>query len=169
MEMTACPCGYGSALEYCCKPIIDGALAPTAEALMRSRFTAFALGNLDYIDRTNMPVTHDPADKGADSPTSATVEWTRLEIIDIDGGGADDETGMVEFAAHYTHKGMAGIHRERSIFRRENGAWLYVDGDLVAAEPLRLTKIGRNEPCPCGSGKKYKKCCGLACRSGSAI
>ncbi len=163
MEMIACPCGHGSALEYCCKPM------PTAEALMRSRFTAFALGNLDHIERTNMSVTHDPAYTGADSPTSATVEWTRLEIIGIDGGGADDETGMVEFAAHYKRKGMAGIHRERSIFRRDNGAWLYVDGDLVAAKPLRLTKIGRNEPCPCGSGKKYKKCCGLACRSGPAI
>ncbi len=164
--MTACPCGSGAALENCCKPIIDGAPAPTAEMLMRSRFTAFALGNLDHIDRTNVPGTQESADAGTDGPTTATVEWTRLEIVDSDGGGADDETGIVEFAAHYTHEGMTGIHRERSLFRRENGNWLYVDGDIVAAKPVRSTKIGRNEPCPCGSGKKYKKCCGLAGRTG---
>ncbi|MEK9645562.1 MAG: YchJ family metal-binding protein [Alphaproteobacteria bacterium] len=59
-------------------------------------------------------------------------------MVDTDGGGTDDETGMVEFAAHHMHKGIAGIHRERSIFRCEKGNWLYVDGGIVGAKPVRL-------------------------------
>jgi len=69
---------------------------------------------------------------------------------------------VVEFRALYTANGEFCNHHERSVFRRENGDWRFVDGDFVAEKPIEREepKVGRNDPCPCGSGKKYKKCCG---------
>lgn len=160
--MTDCPCGSDASYENCCGPIISGALAaPTAEALMRSRFTAFARGNLDHIHNTHAREERDTAERSAVRNTFSTVEWIKLEILDTVAGGVDDDTGIVEFAAHYRQDGQNGIHGERSKFRRDDGRWIYVDGavDDVAVKQ-ESGKVGRNQPCPCGSGKKYKKCCG---------
>ncbi|MBL4692142.1 MAG: SEC-C domain-containing protein, partial [Magnetovibrio sp.] len=82
-------------------------------------------------------------------------------IRETSGGGEDDETGTVLFSARFKENGELNVHRELSDFRRENGEWVYVDGKInPQGEPRRVQKVGRNEPCPCGSGKKYKKCCG---------
>ena len=139
----------------CCGPVVDGVTrAPTAEALMRSRFTAIVLGRHEYIRRTHALEMRTDTDAGADDG----IEWTRLDVLERVAGGIEDETGTVTFTAHYRNGGAPGIHRERSRFRRDNGNWVYVDGDVEIASH---TKVGRNDPCPCGSRKKFKKCCGV--------
>lgn len=157
-----CPCGSGAALAECCGPIIGGEIAaPTAEALMRSRYTAFVQSDLDHIERTYARERREKFDQAATKETAQSMEWVGLEILGTALGGVDDQTGMVEFAARYRNDGNILIHRERSNFRREDGQWVYVDGDIAAQKnPPPTGKIGRNQPCPCGSGKKFKKCCG---------
>lgn len=114
-----CPCG-GESYAACCQPLHEGARqAGTAEALMRSRFSAFALGEEDYLFRTWHPRTR-PADV-----TAGDLRWTRLEIVDVVAGQPGDETGVVEFVAH--HDG--GTLHERSTFARRAGRWFYLDGE----------------------------------------
>lgn len=161
--MTLCPCGSGRAYEECCEPYIEGReAAPTAEALMRSRYTAHALHKFDYLNETVHPDLRDETDQADMQQWSEAVEWTGLEILSTRKGTEDDDTGEVSFEAHYAVRGMPQTLREDAFFRREDNRWFYVDGNVYGQEPYRreTPKIGRNEPCPCGSGKKYKKCCG---------
>ncbi len=128
---------------------------------MRSRFTAFALGDLDHIQRTYARAEREKFDLSAAENTSSSIEWVRLEIFGTSAGGVDDDVGTVDFAAHYRKDGASLVHRERSRFQREKGLWVYVEGDIIpSAGPRQSGKTGRNQPCPCGSGKKFKKCCG---------
>lgn len=160
MTLTSqCPCGSGNGYDDCCGPIIAGAPAVTAEALMRSRYSAFARGHLDYIDRTYAKAERAKLG-GTGAGSSSDVEWVGLQILDTVAGGAEDETGIVEFAARYRSGDRVETHRERSNFCREDGRWVYVDGQVSIAADAGAGKVGRNDPCPCGSGKKYKKCCG---------
>lgn len=159
--MAQCPCGSGSDFDECCGPVIGGTPAPTPEALMRSRFTAFVHGDLDYIESTHAKEVRDDFNRSAAESTVKSVEWVGLEIRDTSEGGEDDDTGTVEFAARFKKDGELLVHHEKSNFRRQEGRWVYVDGKMnPKGKPRRVDKVGRNEPCPCGSGKKYKKCCG---------
>ena len=160
--MAQCPCGSGTDLAECCGPILSGdKSAPTAEALMRSRYTAFVRGDMDHIDNTYAREMRDTSASAKDKNPFEAVEWVGLDIFDTALGGADDDTGTVHFAARFKENGDLLVHRERSNFRREEGRWVYVDGDVnPKGNPVRSEKVGRNQPCPCGSGKKYKKCCG---------
>ncbi len=156
-----CPCGSGADFGECCGPLLDGAPASTAEALMRCRFTAYAIGDLDYIENTHAKEVRDGFNRSVAESTAASMEWVSLEIRETSGGLEDDDTGMVEFAARFKQDGTLQVHHEQSSFRREEGRWMYVDGKMnPKGKPRRVEKVGRNEPCPCGSGKKYKKCCG---------
>lgn len=159
--MVQCPCGSGSELAACCGPFLDGAPAPTAEALMRSRFTAFVHGDLDYVESTHASAVRDSFNRSSAESMLETGKWVRLEVRDVAGGGVDDDAGTVEFVAHFRKGKDALVHHERSNFRRENGRWVYVDGKMNPKDaPRRVEKVGRNDPCPCGSGRKFKKCCG---------
>lgn len=159
--MEKCPCGSGSAFEACCGPIIQGTPAPTAEALMRSRYTAYVLGDVDHIDRTHAAEIRDTFDRSEAESLARGVEWAGLEIRSVSGGGTADDTGTVEFTSRYKKDGQVNVHHEKSAFRRDDGQWVYVDGEMnPKGAPRTVEKIGRNAPCPCGSGKKYKKCCG---------
>ncbi len=160
--MAECPCGSDSDFDDCCGPIIGGSTqAPTPEALMRSRFTAFVHGDLDHIENTHAREVRDDFNRSAAESTANAVKWVSLEIYDTVAGGEDDETGTVEFAARFRQDGKLLVHHELSNFRREEGRWVYVDGKMnPKGQPRRVEKVGRNQPCPCGSGKKYKKCCG---------
>ncbi|MBI2256685.1 MAG: YchJ family protein [Proteobacteria bacterium] len=161
--MTTCHCGSGKQLEACCLPLINGAPAPTAEALMRSRYSAFKERNLDYIDKTHASDMDEPFDRAEGEVMMNEIDWRGLEIRRVVGGGEKDETGEVEFIARFKRQGQTGVHHELATFKRENGRWVYVDGELnPKAPPRRVVQVGRNDPCPCGSGKKYKKCCGAA-------
>jgi len=122
-EQKACPCGGSTYLE-CCEPFhASRAQAPTAEALMRSRYSAFALGLDDYLWRTWHPRTRPEAVALDDT------EWTGLEVLDVVDGTERDQAGIVEFIAHYRHGRRPGTMRERSRFERRGRRWMYVDGE----------------------------------------
>jgi SEC-C motif domain protein len=120
-----CPCG-GGAYGSCCGPLHAGAAAATAEALMRSRYSAFALGLAPYLRATWAPATR-PAALDLDGD----LRWRRLQIVDTARGGPDDGTGVVEFRAAFRGPEGAGVLHERSRFARSAGRWVYVDGDLL--------------------------------------
>ena len=145
-----CPCGSGKAYAACCGPVHDGSPAPTAEALMRSRYSAFALGNSAYLLKSWHSRT-----RPSRLDLSDGVVWTGLTVGRSESGGADDKTGLVEFIASYRGPEGEGQVREISRFQREGGWWVYRD-----AQPGTGMAPSRNAPCPCGSGKKYKRCCG---------
>jgi len=155
--MTVCPCNPDKQFDLCCGPYLAGdKAAPTAEALMRSRFSAYAKEDYAYVVRTCHPSTR-PSGKDFEGGTS--VNWTNLEILRTEAGGENDSEGVVEFVARYKASAQDGSLHEVSRFLKENGQWYYLEGDIVKPPPVRSEKTGRNEPCPCGSGKKYKKCC----------
>jgi SEC-C motif domain protein len=161
--LSSCPCGTGVAFEQCCGRFIDGVeKAPTALSLMRSRYSAYTLARIDYITETHDPKTrheHDPEQARAWAEGS---EWLGLEVLATEGGGPDDAEGSVEFLARYRVEEVEQEHRERSSFVKRGGVWYFSDGRVLGPKTVRLDKpkVGRNDPCPCGSGKKYKKCCG---------
>lgn len=157
-----CPCGSGVESVECCVPIIAGEkAAPTAEALMRSRYSAYVLKELDYLRDSLAPEALKDYDEASAREWSEKAEWLGLEIHETWAGGDGDEAGIVEFSAKYAMNGEELFHRERSEFKKVGDHWRYLDGSIVSGPPVRKErKIGRNEPCPCDSGKKYKKCCG---------
>ena len=153
-----CPCGSGKLFDDCCAPILAGTrAAATAEALMRSRFTAHVARDYAYLHRTHHPTAHLPyVEEADDSP----VQWTRLAVHSHEAGNVPD-LAFVEFSAFYTEGGAEGVLQEKSEFRRVGGQWLYTRTIRQGPAPLKSAgpKVGRNDPCPCGSGKKYKQCC----------
>lgn len=158
--MAICPCGSALEFEDCCEPYIQGKPAPTAVALMRSRYAAYCLGNKDYLIETLAPEMRDDDDED-DVAQTASMKWTGLEIRDVVEGGENDQSGFVEFVAKYKVGNKPGIHHERSGFRRDGERWFCLGGEInPKAEQRQVEKVGRNDPCPCGSGKKFKKCCG---------
>jgi len=128
---------------------------------MRSRYAAYVRGEIDYLVETHDPETRASMDVAAATLSSRETEWAGLEIVSTSAGGLDDETGVVEFIARGVTRGQPFALRERSRFRRDEGRWVYVDGTTPRATPATAAATpGRNEPCPCGSGKKYKRCHG---------
>lgn len=129
---------------------------------MRSRYSAYALSEVDYLVRTHEPA-HPPA-RDEIARWARSARFTGLEITSVERGGPEDSTGIVEFIARYEEDRAPRIHHERSLFRRIDGRWYYVDqpseGPAGPAAQRRGSGPGRNDPCPCGSGKKFKKCCG---------
>jgi SEC-C motif-containing protein len=121
-----CPCLSGSTFGECCRPILDGRPAPTAERLMRSRYTAFSVGDDAHLRRSWHPSTR-PADVLSDRDT----EWRRLDIMATTAGGPFDREGTVEFRAVWRDASGRGVLHERSRFVREGREWLYVDGDVL--------------------------------------
>ncbi len=155
--MTTCPCNPEKNFDQCCGPYLAGKTnAPTAEALMRSRYSAFSRKEYDYIISTTHASTR-PGEKKFDQ--QGEPAWSGLEIISTEKGGPGDTEGTVEFIARYKSSGGTYRYHELSSFVFEDGQWYYVDGDIIPQQTVRSEKIGRNQPCPCGSGRKYKKCC----------
>lgn len=108
--------------------ILDGVPAPTALALMRSRYTAFVRGAIDYLVDTHDPSTRGSVDRKAIAQWSRDTQWKGLEIVATERGGEDDDEGIVEFIARGVTRGTPFAQRERSRFRRIDGAWYYLDG-----------------------------------------
>lgn len=162
--MDNCPCGSGRSYADCCGPYISGKARPsTAEALMRSRYTAYATKAVDYIVDTCLRDEEHGIDVEATRRWSEKSTWLGLKILKVENGGPDDEKGMVEFKATYVQGGLREEHHEKAAFVKRDGAWLFADGEVIPETAVREgPKIGRNESCPCGSGKKYKKCHGAA-------
>lgn len=163
--MTTCPCGAGRNYADCCGRFIEGrASAPTAEALMRSRYTAYVKARIEYVSDTHDPQMRSSFDAEKALEWAESSEWLGLEIVSTRDGSEGDDVGTVEFVASFRADGDEREHRERSAFVRRNGKWYYKDGRVLGPRQVRAEgpKIGRNDPCHCGSGKKYKKCCGRA-------
>lgn len=161
--MSHCYCGSGLEFNACCGPILEGARpAETAEALMRARYSAFATKQAEFLHESLHPDHRGDHDIGATRRWAERSQWLGLEIVDVNGGGQDDAEGSVEFIATYKDHDIVKPHHEISSFRKVAGIWYFVDGKLVPpkTEVRAQLKVGRNDPCPCGSGKKYKKCCG---------
>lgn len=159
--MTRCHCGSKKDLEECCLPLIAGKSARTAEALMRSRYTAFVLGDLDYIQKTSAGEALLRFDRPEVERTLPGTEWLGLEIGQTFGGQEGDTTGVVQFEVSFRESGRLHKQAERSEFRRIGPDWRYWKGDVaLKSDHLPGARIGRNDPCHCGSGKKFKKCCG---------
>jgi SEC-C motif-containing protein len=162
-----CPCGSGKTLDSCCLPKIQGkAKAATAEELLRARYTAFTLGEVEYIIKTHHSRTAKDLSREEVEQWSKNSEWLGLTIHNKDKGEATDDTGTIEFHVRYQarDKKKPTDHYERSVFEKEGGQWKFVDAEgAESGTPIRRAepKVGRNDPCTCGSGKKYKKCCGL--------
>ncbi len=135
--------------------------AATAAELMASRYVAYAKGEIDYLLETHDPKTRSEADRKSTEEWSKSAEWLGLEILSTERGGPDDDEGFVEFVARYSISGAEQVHREKSLFRKIDGQWFFISGQKVAGQTIRNVgpKVGRNDPCPCGSGKKSKKCC----------
>jgi len=164
--MTQCPCGSERAFDVCCGPFVRGEASPTTAAeLMRARYSAHTLADMDYLQRTHDPENREDIDVEGTRRWARRVQWLGLELRSTEGGRGDDDTGVVEFVAHYRDEGVHQYHHERARFRRDpNGEWVYVDAETPRTETVRREgpRIGRNDPCPCGSGKKYKRCCANA-------
>ena len=171
----SCPCGNQESFEICCEPFVLGKTLPeTAEKLMRSRYTAYTLGNIDYIQDTLAPESSDEFDTEEAKDWAKNAKWKKLKILSTKKGGPEDKRGTVEFTATYEQDGETIDHHETSQFRRTaEGRWLFVEGDSHTHkagehhhhhhhEPVvrEAAKVGRNDTCTCGSGKKFKKCCG---------
>lgn len=150
--MKTCVCGTSETAEKCCELYIQKqGFAPTPEKLMRSRYTAYTQSNIDYIAQT----MKGPAMKHFDPVTALQwakeVQWIELKVLNAPEVKPGETKGFVEFIARYLLNGKEHALHEISEFHREDGCWYYYDGITP--------KINRNALCPCGSGKKYKKCC----------
>ena len=150
-----CPCGSKKAAKYCCEMYLSGKQKPdTAEKLMRSRYTAFSKGDVDYLIATLHPDKRKKSDRDELNKSINTTQWLGLTIIDTQKGKKNDSTGIVEFEAIYQIEEPGQLH-ERSRFAKINGQWLYVDGDILSPIIPKAKAL-----CWCGSGKKYKQCHG---------
>ena len=167
--MSTCPCRSMDQKKMdfisCCGPLLEGKKkADTAEALMRARYSAYVVKNIDYIDQTQVAVANEVYDKEEALKWAESSDWMGLEIVKTQKGEKNDNSGVVEFIAHYKDKasGTELRHHETSTFVKNEGDWKFKVGQIHGAEPVRRLepKIGRNDPCSCGSGKKFKKCCG---------
>jgi SEC-C motif-containing protein len=159
--MNSCPCGSGKDYAVCCEPIIAGKIsAETAEQLMRARYTAHVKVEVDFLYASTHPDYRQGYDHKGTQIWAEESEWHGLEIIGTTRGGSQDEEGEVEFVARFRDKDGIHKHHERGQFKRHDKQWTFTEGLMVKAQPISAVKIGRNDPCTCGSGKKYKKCCG---------
>jgi len=173
-----CPCGNPKSFKECCEPFIKGtALPETAEQLMRSRYSAYTVVALDYLKNSLAPESRHDFDAEATRNWAESAKWKKMVVLSTKKGTAEDTKGTVEFCAFFEHEGEDVQLHEVSRFRKEkDGQWVYVDGDAhthpanedvehAHAKPETFirseAKVGRNDPCSCGSGKKFKKCCGV--------
>ena len=151
MQQTACPCGHES-YQQCCQPLHAGQQqAATAEQLMRSRYSAFALQQIDYLIQTTALGQQAYLDRTAIVDWSRRNRWLQLEILQT-----EDKIGKlhasVEFKAHYHDGQQAQEHHELSYFVQHHQQWYFLDPTLEMSVTMK-------QPCICGSGKKFKQCC----------
>ena len=160
-----CPCGLEAPYSSCCQPFHRGDGWPdTPEKVMRSRYSAFAVGEVGYLLHSLDPSKRSGVDEKELQEWSRSSEWLGLQVLATEGGEDGQSEGTVEFEAHYRVKESKEEvqHREIATFRKRDGRWLFWEGKVKGNEPIQRTepRIGRNDPCHCGSGKKFKKCCG---------
>ncbi|WP_417593972.1 YchJ family protein [Oceanospirillum sp.] len=150
-----CYCQSGQDFGNCCEKFITGKQLPdTPEQLMRSRYSAYVQADLAYIKQTTQKDIRPEYDFEGLKAWAENSEWLGLKVHGTETSG---DEGRVRFTARYREKEGIINHSEDSKFIREEGQWFFVHGKDFT--PVTEKNIGRNDPCPCGSGKKYKKCC----------
>ncbi|MBY5991902.1 YchJ family protein [Ferrimonas balearica] len=155
--MTQCPCGSQADYALCCQPLhLQQHRAATPEQLMRSRYSAFVKGEAHYLLMTHHPDHRGDLTEAELAESCRQTQWQRLEILDAPQAQGDE--GEVAFRAWFRDGQALRPFEERSRFVRVEGQWLYCDGQFAPAGAR--SKPQRNAPCPCGSGKKFKRCCG---------
>lgn len=153
-----CPCGSSLTYIDCCQPLINSTkIAQTAEQLMRSRYTAYVNAEINYLFASTYISQRHLYNQKSLRDWAEKSQWLKLEILGTTKGQKNDNSGIVEFKAYYNQNGIAKIHHELSTFIKKDGYWYFESGTQI--EEKALKKIGRNDICLCGSGKKYKKCC----------
>ncbi len=163
-----CPCGSGRELARCCGPHLDGTTqADSPEALVRSRYAAYVLRRFDYLVETTHPDHREDISVQEMAEQTRNVRWLRLDMGPCEENVEDSHgrrMDAAEFYAYYTLDGVTRQIGERSYFSRKDGRLYYVHGETRRGRAYRRSepRVGRNDPCPCGSGRKYKKCCGAA-------
>ena len=149
-----CPCCSTKLYGSCCEPLHkEKETANSPEQLMRSRYAAFAKNEIDFLLKTTHSSLKSYTDRAALTTWAKENQWQKLEVIQTT---EKKTSGTVEFKAFFQSTNKDEIHHELSEFIKENHLWYYSKGTI---DPTIDTSIKRNEPCPCGSGKKYKKCC----------
>lgn len=159
--MNTCPCGSQKDFKTCCEPFLLNKKNPkTAEALMRARYTSFVVGNTNFIIQSNVAETREELDPTGLEKWSSESKWLGLQILSTENGTEKDDEGIVEFKCSFEYEGKIQNHHEKSVFKKVDKIWYYQDGTILNGTFRRDTaKVGRNDPCSCGSGKKAKKCC----------
>ena len=155
MADLVCPCGL-DLYESCCQPLHSGhKKAETAAQLMRSRYSAFAKHEIDYLVQTTALGQQQALDVKAIAEWSKVNQWLKLDVVQAQEK-RDKNHAQVEFKAHYAAQEQSGqqvhIHHEISHFVKQNGMWYFLD-------PTTEQQITMKQPCICGSGKKFKQCC----------
>jgi SEC-C motif-containing protein len=117
------------------------------------------LANVDYVIATHHSSTRDEVTPEGVKAWAEGSQWLGLEVLGTEEGGPADEKGHVHFRARYKQKGQTFEHIEIALFEKEDGQWRFVSA-ITPPATRGAEKVGRNDPCPCGSGKKHKKCCG---------
>lgn len=164
-----CPCGTDMSYDECCGPLHRGEQkARGAEELMLARYSAFVKGEIDFIIETSHPDRRQDLKREDIESWSKNSTWHGLEMLEAIDGDPGDDQGIVEFIARYTNEDGEEIeHHEKALFQWHQGQWFFVDGAPARQDPYVRdeAKVGRNDPCPCGSGRKFKKCCGKAAQA----
>ena len=151
MNHLACPCGQGN-YQHCCQPLHVGqANAESASQLMRSRYSAFALQQIDYIVQTTALGQQASLNVDAITDWSKSIQWLKLEVLNSNEK-IDKNHAQVEFKAHYHDGKQTQIHHEISHFVQHQARWYFLD-------PTTGQQPTMKQPCICGSGKKFKQCC----------
>jgi SEC-C motif domain protein len=130
---------------------------------MRARYSAYTTGNIDFVERTHDPETRkDGFSRESAEKWAKESQWKGLKILGVKDGREKDSAGVVRFVAAYVQEGREIYHEEIAHFRKAGGQWLFRDAETPSREPVVKTgpDLGRNDPCHCGSGKKFKKCHG---------
>lgn len=149
---TTCPCGSGDSLSECCGRYHAGVPAPSAERLMRSRYSAYVLSDIDYLKATTLPSQQAALDLQSMKDWSTGSVWLGLEVEQTQLHGGQPEHALVSFTARWHDRSGEHAQHERSAFVQHDGRWYFID-------PTVSLKAGRNDPCPCGSSQGFKKCC----------
>lgn len=157
----SCPCCSGQTYQQCCGQFLSTKAFPrTPLALMRSRYTAHVINDIDYIIQTMKGKAAKLFDRHAtEQEWFQNRKWLKLEIVEAPVVKSKDNQGIVEFKAYFELEGSEHMMHERSKFSKLNDRWYYVSGKHKQDTPHQQVKINRNDLCPCGSGKKYKHCC----------
>ena len=144
-----CYCKSGKNFTLCCQPILRVDIVPnTALELMRSRYSAYCLGDVNYLQATTHDHTWSDEELKFIQDWADKSLWQHLEIVEY----AEE---MVEFKAYYIFEGKQHLHHERSSFKKVNDIYKYLDGEVYEDK----VTFSKNEKCICGSKQKYKRCC----------